>query len=79
MTLSRTDAGAPLFYVGAGLIGLLKETIGEKFLDDTEALQSLDAFADDADNTICGGNACGDNFSRALVSAWQRSISAAVV
>jgi starch phosphorylase len=32
-----------------GLISLLKDTIGEKFLDDTEALQSLNAFADDAE------------------------------
>jgi starch phosphorylase len=32
-----------------GLVNLLKETIGDKFLDDTEALQSLNAFADDAE------------------------------
>jgi starch phosphorylase len=31
------------------LITLLKDTIGDKFLDDTEALQSLNAFADDAE------------------------------
>jgi starch phosphorylase len=32
-----------------GLVNLLKETIGEKFLDDTEALQSLNAYADDSE------------------------------
>ena len=32
-----------------GLVSLLKETIGDKFLDDTEALQNLNAFADDAE------------------------------
>jgi starch phosphorylase len=30
-----------------GLVDLLKDTIGDKFLDDTEALQSLNAYADD--------------------------------
>ncbi|MDB5525717.1 MAG: glgP [Rhizobium sp.] len=32
-----------------GLVNLLKEAIGDRFLDDTEALQSLNAFADDAE------------------------------
>jgi starch phosphorylase len=32
-----------------GLVNLLKDTIGEKFLDDTEALQALDSYADKAD------------------------------
>jgi starch phosphorylase len=32
-----------------GLTNLLKETIGEKFLDDTEALQSLNDYADNAE------------------------------
>jgi starch phosphorylase len=32
-----------------GLVKLLRETIGDKFLDDTEALQSLNAFAEDAE------------------------------
>lgn len=31
------------------LVKLLRETIGDKFLDDTEALQSLNAFAEDAE------------------------------
>jgi starch phosphorylase len=32
-----------------GLVTLLRETIGDKFLDETEALQDLNAFADNAD------------------------------
>jgi starch phosphorylase len=32
-----------------GLTGLLRDTIGDKFLDETEALQDLNKFADDAE------------------------------
>ena len=37
-----------LMQCNPGLTSLLRETIGDKFLDDTEALRSLDAHADDA-------------------------------
>jgi starch phosphorylase len=37
-----------LFQSNAGLTGLVREAIGDRFLDDIEQLQELDAFADDA-------------------------------
>jgi glycogen phosphorylase len=38
-----------LMQCNPGLTSLLQETIGEEFLDNTEALNALDAFADDKD------------------------------
>ncbi len=37
-----------LMQCNPGLTTLLREAIGDEFLDDTEALKALDAFADDA-------------------------------